>query len=157
MQNTTCELHIKGANVIIFISCVKQKLSKRAKAKDMYISSFFKKQLEYAKCLKPKNIFILSAKYGVLELDDVIEPYEKTLNNFSEREKKFWAYKCFKQLKKKKVDFKEKTVFLAGNNYRKYLMRKFSDVETPLKGLGIGEQLKFLKEKSCMQKPTIKN
>jgi len=132
------------------MSCVKKKLNERAMAKDLYISSFFKKQLQYAKHLKPEKIFILSAKYGVLELDDVIAPYEKTLNDFTEKEKKFWAFNCYKQLQKKNIDFNTKTVFLSGENYRKYLITKFRNAYAPLKGLGIGKQLKFLKEHSCM-------
>lgn len=52
-------------------------------AKDMYVSDLFKKSLEYARRLNPAKIYILSAKYGLLELDDMIEPYEITLNEMS--------------------------------------------------------------------------
>jgi len=132
--------------MIVFISCVKKKRKRKTIAEKMYISDFFKKQLAYAKQLNPAKIYILSAKYGVLELNDIIEPYEITLNTFSEKDKKIWAYKCYQQLRQKNIDFNEKAVFLAGKNYRKYLITKFTNVETPLKGLKIGEQLKYLKE-----------
>lgn len=79
--------------MIAFISCVK---TKQNKAQDMYISDLFKKSLKYAKQHADK-IYILSAKYGLLKLDEIIYPYEKTLNGLSEYEKKEWAYKVFKQ------------------------------------------------------------
>lgn len=112
----------------------------------MYISDLFKKSLNYAKQLKPQKIYILSAKYGVLELDDVIDPYEQTLNDMKEPEKKKWASMCLEQLKAKGTDFDEQTTFLCGNNYRKYLINHFQNPNVPLIGLGIGQQLSFYKK-----------
>lgn len=82
--------------MIIFIYCVKLKKNKKCKAEELYISDLFKKSLAYAKKQKPNKIFILSAKYGVLELKDIIEPYEVTLNKLNKQEKKKWAYNCIK-------------------------------------------------------------
>lgn len=82
--------------MIAFISCVKKKRNYPCKAQEMYISDLFKKSLNYAKKHADK-VFILSAKYGLLNLDEMIFPYEKTLNGLSECEKKRWAYKVFKQ------------------------------------------------------------
>jgi hypothetical protein len=76
--NSCCEGLDYEKNRII--SCVKTKLDHTAKAKDLYISDLFRKNLAYAKKMKPDHIFILSAKYGLLGLDDRIAPYEKTLN-----------------------------------------------------------------------------
>ena len=132
--------------MIVFIACVKQKNGEKCKAENMYISDLFKKSLSYAKKLNPEKIFILSAKYGVLELDEVIEPYELTLNNMKEVEKKQWALHCLEQLKDKGIKFDEKTVFLCGENYRKHLIKEFKNPEVPLKGLGIGQQLSFYKK-----------
>ena len=133
--------------MIVFLSCVKLKQNKRCRAEELYTSDLFVKSLTYAKSLKPNKIFILSAKYGVLELYDVIEPYEKTLNNASEKERKLWAIKCYKQLQEKGVNFNEQAVFLCGQNYRKYLMTKFPNATAPLSNLGIGKQLAFYKSK----------
>ena len=131
--------------MIVFLSCVKSKQTKRCAAKDMYISDLFKKSLEYAKQLRPRKIYILSAKYGLLELEDVIEPYELTLNTMTQSQQKIWAYKVLKQCQQKNIDFNERAVFLCGNNYRKYLTRKFNKAEMPLKNLGIGKQLQYYK------------
>jgi hypothetical protein len=38
-------------------------------------------------------------------------------------------------------------VFLAGNNYRKYLLPSINNYKIPMLGLSIGKQLKWLTEK----------
>lgn len=95
--------------------------------------------------LKPRKVYILSAKYGLLELDDQIEPYNQTLNEMSEEKKKAWAYKVCKQCEAKGISYSEEAIFLCGNNYRKYLMRKFKNARAPLKNMGIGKQLAYYK------------
>lgn len=111
----------------------------------MYISDLFKKSLAYAKSLNPSKIYILSAKYGLLKLDDIIFPYEQTLNAMTEKEQKIWAYKVIKQCEQEGINFAEKTIFLCGKNYRKYVMQKFKNATAPLSKLGIGQQLQFYK------------
>lgn len=74
--------------MIIFISCVKQKRNSPCRAKDMYISALFKKMYRYARSLNPDSLYILSAKYGVLSPNDVIEPYDVTLKKLGANQKK---------------------------------------------------------------------
>lgn len=57
------------------VACGKEKAQFRMQAKDMYIGSYFKSCLKYALEFGDK-VFILSAKYGLLELDDFINPYD---------------------------------------------------------------------------------
>jgi cytoplasmic iron level regulating protein YaaA (DUF328/UPF0246 family) len=82
---------------IVLISCVSKKLPRNSKARDLYISPLFKKNLQYALKLAPDQIFILSAKYGLVGLDDEIEPYEMTLNTMSVKEIKQWANSVLRQ------------------------------------------------------------
>jgi len=131
---------------IVLISCVSQKLPQRAKAKDLYISTLFKLNLKYANRLKPDSIYILSAKHGLLSLEQEIEPYEQTLNNMRTAEIKEWAGKVLNQLSKVAPLDEAEFTFLAGDKYRKYLLPHIKNVEVPLKGLRIGEQLQRLKE-----------
>lgn len=132
---------------IVCIACVSQKQTQAAPAKDLYISDWFKKALAYTEqILKPDEVFILSAKYGLLNLDEVIEPYNVTLNQFKTSEVKAWANRVLEQLQSK-VDVEEdEVIFLAGERYRKFLEPAFKHSSVPMKGLGIGQQLKFLKE-----------
>ncbi len=132
---------------VVLISCVSQKLDKKSKAKDLYVSTLFKKNMAYASTLNPDKIYILSAKYGLLGLDDRIEPYNVTLNTMKVAEKKAWSEEVLSQLQKMESIEDTKFIFLAGNNYREYLMPHLPHTEAPMKGLPIGKQLQFLTEK----------
>ncbi|HIH25724.1 hypothetical protein J4476_03395 [Candidatus Woesearchaeota archaeon] len=133
---------------IVLISCVSKKLSCKSKAKDLYISSLFKFNLKYADSFFPDNIFILSAKYGLVSLDDIIDPYDMTLNNMNSKEIKLWADNVLVKLSKIADLKNDEFIFLAGDNYRKYLISSINNYKIPLKGLGIGKQLHYLKEKT---------
>jgi hypothetical protein len=130
---------------IVLISCVNKKLQQASKAKDLYISPLFRYNYRYAESLNPDKIFILSAKYGLVDPEDIIEPYNETLNNKSKKEIKEWAIKVLNDFKGKADVEKDKFVFLAGNNYRMFLTKEIKKYEVPLKGLAIGKQLSFLK------------
>jgi len=132
---------------VLLISCVSQKLDEKSKAKDLYISTLFKKNMAYALTLHPDKIYILSAKYGLLGLDDRIEPYNITLTTMKVAKKKAWAEKVLTQLKNSEAIEDTKFIFLAGSNYRKYLVLHLPHTEVPMEGLPIGKQLQFLTEK----------
>ncbi len=134
---------------IIFISCVSKKLTTKALAKELYISPLFKFNLAFARSLKPKKIYILSAKYGLVDLETKIAPYEETLNTKSVAKIKIWADKVTKQMVGK-IDFaKDEAIFLAGAKYRRFLLPLFKHSSVPLAGLGIGQQLQYLKKKTA--------
>lgn len=107
---------------IVLITCVKKKRDRKCKAEDLYISQLFKKSLAYAKLLKPDEIFILSAKYGLLTLTKEIEPYDLTLNKFKTKELKDWAEGTLRQLRLETDLTKDKFIILAGIRYRKSLV-----------------------------------
>lgn len=132
---------------IVLISCVKSKLKYPAKAKDIYTSTLFQSNLQYAYQLKPDAIYILSAKYGLLELDQIITPYELTLNTMTEAEKKGWSRRVLDVLQKKADLKSDLFVILAGMNYRKYLLPELTHYEIPLEGLSFGRQLQELKRR----------
>ena len=130
---------------IVLNSCASQKQPHRAKARDLYISTLFKLNLNYAEKLKPDEIFILSAKHGLLSLEQEIEPYEQTLNNMRSSEIKVWANRVLEQIKEVcSIDETEFT-FLAGDKYRKHLLPHIKNSKIPLEGLRIGQQLQKLK------------
>ena len=132
---------------IILISCVSKKSEQKSKAKDLYISPLFRFNLRYAHSLNPARIFILSAEHGLLNLDKEIEPYNKTLNNMSSKEIKQWSEKVVAELKKVSDLKNDRFIFLAGARYRKFLISEIKNYKIPLKGLGIGKQLQFLKQR----------
>lgn len=133
--------------MIVFLGCGAKKNDKKCKAIEMYTGELFKKRYEYSKILKADKIFILSAKYHVLELDDMIFPYNKTLNDMDEKSQKIWSLVCKKKLDKKNIDYDDDVYFLCGENYFKYLSPYFKNSHYPVANLRIGEQLKFYKER----------
>ena len=131
---------------IVLISCASKKLPGKAKAKELYISPLFKLNLQYAKSLQPDKTFILSAKYGLLDLNEEIEPYNETLNKKTDKEIELWAEKVLEKLKQEADLEKDEFIFLAGEKYRRYLLQEIKNYKIPMQNLGIGRQLKFLKE-----------
>jgi len=134
--------------IIYLISCVKSKLSYPAKARDLYTGTLFTLSLKYALQQEPDAIYILSAKYGLVDLDQVISPYELTLNTMKEAEKRTWAKKIVNALNKKANLQQDHFVLIAGNNYRKYLLPKFRYYEVPFEGLPFGKLLSELKRRT---------
>ncbi len=129
---------------IVLISCVSQKRPYPCKAKDINISALFKKNLAYARRLNPDAIYILSAKYGLLDLDTEIEPYNQTLNDMPAGEIRRWAKKVLQQLRQVADIRQDHFIFLAGMKYRKYLLPYLKSYEVPFEGLTIGKQLQAL-------------
>lgn len=130
---------------IVLISCVSQKLPIKTRAEELYTSTLFKLNMQFAKRLNPDGIFILSAQYGLLALDDEVEPYDVTLNNMPAEERKTWTKGVLKQLNNKFDLENDHFVILAGDRYRQYLIKNLKSFEIPLKGLRIGKQLQYLK------------
>lgn len=133
---------------IVLIACAARKLPYKAKAEDLYVSPLFMGNLRYAKSLAPDAIFILSAKYGLLELDREIEPYNVTLKDMSTAEVRTWARGVIAQLEQHADLHNDHFIFLAGDIYRKFLVPQLASYEVPLAGMRIGEQLQFLAAQS---------
>lgn len=66
-------------------------------ARDMYISTLFKTRYKYAQKMG-KKIYIISAKYGLIAPNNIIEPYDITLKDFSSAERKKWAARVVAKL-----------------------------------------------------------
>lgn len=129
---------------IALISCSKNKMEFECSAKQMYSKSvLFNKTLNYCLSKNYDFIFILSAKYKIVGLDDKIMPYELTLNSFSQHSLKEWAKDCFLILKNMGLENAEFD-FYTGKIYFKELSNLLPTTRNILKGLGIGERLKFL-------------
>ena len=137
-----------GAKRIVLVSCVKTKKNETSPASELYISDLFMKTSEYARKIGD-SWYILSAKYGLVPPDKIIEPYEKTLNTMGTADQKTWAEEVLIELKDI-VSPGDEIIFLAGLRYREHLIPILKEwgcsVEIPMKGLTFGEQLSWLNE-----------
>jgi hypothetical protein len=127
---------------------VSKKQAVKSRAAELYTSKLFKLNLQYARKLKPDAIFILSARHGLVALDDEIEPYNVTLNEMRVDERKVWANKIIEQLQLHADLQHDHFIVLAGELYRQYLLPHLSSYEIPLKKLRIGKQLRYLKKQA---------
>jgi len=121
--------------VIYLVSCVKEKISSPSPAKDLYTSRLFECSKELVifsiNVLRQRGVeaewFILSAKYGLVHPDEVLAPYNLTLNDMGLRERRNWSLKVYKELKqhleRKGLPKDVCIIFLAGKKYREFLMK----------------------------------
>ena len=119
--------------IIYLISCCKEKLSYSAKAKDLYQSEGFKKRLSEALSHNPDEILILSAKHHIVELDQVLEPYDVCLSNQTVGEQKKWAEICLADLSSRFNLKEDRFIILANEDYYRYLIGQYriENYETP--------------------------
>ena len=131
---------------VYLVSCVSKKRARPAPAKDLYESELFCRTRAYIEATGCPW-FILSAKHGLVAQDEVIAPYDQTLNRLGVAERRAWAKKVQAQMDER-LPAAERIVIFAGQRYREFLMpylrRRASKVEVPLERLRIGEQLRWL-------------
>ncbi|MDA8226319.1 MAG: hypothetical protein M0T74_01180 [Desulfitobacterium hafniense] len=125
---------------IALISCTSLKEDYDCPAYKLYSKSpTFRLAYAYAEIVAD-DIYILSAKYGLISKDKVLAPYNDTLLDKSEDEKKDWSNNVLAQLKDKVSLEKDEFIILAGNNYCKYLLPSITNVYQPLEGKRQGER-----------------
>ena len=84
-------------------------------------STLFKKAIKYIEQQDYDDWFVLSAKYGLLSQQDVIDPYDLTLNTMKVAERKEWSELVLRQIENMQLDI-DQIDFYAGAKYREYLI-----------------------------------
>ena len=131
---------------LYLVSCVSKKRAVPAPAQDLYVSPLFLKTRTYVES-RGQPWYILSAKYGLVRPEQLIEPYDLTLKQMPVAERRRWAERVMSQLQPH-LDGVAEVVFLAGQPYQEFLNpqigRQGVAVYDPLQGLKIGERLRWL-------------
>ena len=134
------------APTVILVSCVSRKREQSCAARDLYVSDLFRKARRYAEA-SGCPWFILSAEHGLVAPDQLIAPYERTLNRMGVVDRRAWSERVAAQLAQTVPELSQ-VVFLAGNRYREFLGHHLTgrgvQVSVPMEGLRIGEQLSWL-------------
>lgn len=129
------------------VSCVSQKRSRPSPARELYCSDWFLKARAYVEA-HAEPWFILSAKYGLVQPDQIIAPYDETLNEMTTAERRVWAAQVADKLRHV-LQPGDQAVLLAGEAYREHLTPMIRDMgcmtHVPMEGLGIGQQKAWLK------------
>jgi len=130
---------------VVLLTCSKEKHPLPVRAKYLYHGDYFITSYKYAQSLDPDEIYILSAKYHLIFPNQVIHPYDLSLNQMSASERREWAQKVLYKLKRVcDIDHAHFT-FLGGYKYREHLIPYLPNHSAPLQGMGIGKQLQFMK------------
>lgn len=128
---------------VILIGCGKTKLPTRALGRMLYTGNLFRAAKAYAQ-KHGSSWYILSAKYGLVDPDDVLDPYDLVLTDLDRRDRELWGEHVRRSLKKAGVWDRE-IVFLAGSEYARAVSGAPA-VKFPLQGLGIGERLRWFNQ-----------
>jgi hypothetical protein len=129
---------------LVIIGCGARKTSRPAPAAKLYTGRYFTACLDAARALVPDDrIFILSAKHGLLPADGQIPiaPYDLKMNDpgsVTPAEVRYQAAR--RNLLGRPV------LALCSARYANVCRKVWEDVDTPLAGLGIGQQLHVLAE-----------
>jgi hypothetical protein len=138
-----------AASSLVLVACSAQKAPAAAPAMSLYVSPWFRAARAAAEASGAPWL-ILSARHGVLDPKEVIEPYDLTLATMPPRERARWRMRVSLLLGVllNELPEVERVVLLAGARYCEGLAEALSTrvtVEMPLTGKGIGQQLQWLK------------
>ncbi len=130
--------------MLILVPCGAAKRDLPSPARDLYVGGMFRMALKAAEAIAKAQggkIMILSGLHGLLELDQVIAPYEQRMGEPG----------CVstEELRRQAVDYglieERQVLVLAGRTYADAAQSVWPDAQTPLAGLkGIGYQRQVL-------------
>ena len=138
---------------LVLVGCVKSKVDYPAPAKDLYDSPLWHKRRRYAES-SGMPWAILSAEYGMVDPDMVLEPYDRYLGSEPSNFRRSWSERTAKQVLKRlnEIDLEAVEVHAGSayleNGLRQRLEQAGVVVVAPLKGLGIGQQLRWYSVRS---------
>ncbi|MFK4706064.1 hypothetical protein ABIC83_002903 [Roseateles asaccharophilus] len=133
---------------LVLVACGAQKLPHAAAAQDLYTGDLFKKSRAWAERFGSRWM-ILSAKHGLVAPDQVIEPYDVTLNLLGLDALAEWDTRVSAEFARLGLDSygsARGVVVLAGRRYRRWIESR-PGVEVPMRGLGIGQQKAWLRDR----------
>ncbi len=133
---------------IALISCTRRKSGVRSTVRDLYApSQLFSKSLAYAeRGLGADVVLVLSAEHGVLSLNDVLDPYERSLRSIPKLGREGWGMQVVADLRQRFTGQRPSYVGLAGRTYLDPLRPHIARLDEPLAGMGIGKRLRWLNE-----------
>jgi cytoplasmic iron level regulating protein YaaA (DUF328/UPF0246 family) len=134
--------------IVGLVGCASQKLKREAPARELYVSTLFKKASAYAEA-HSDIWFILSAKHGLVHPDQMLEPYDVKLGTKDAGPIHAWGDRVRFQLNEwVQVSEVEEVLLLAGGQYAIAAGSPANPapwtVTDPMKGMGIGQRLQFL-------------
>jgi hypothetical protein len=131
---------------IALVACSKSKVAlpagQRIAASDLYTGTLFKRASAYARAVCDEW-YILSAKHGLVTPGEALALYDRSLYNLSTAERRRWADGIVTRIGTLGLNTpRTHWLIFAGKAYREHVVPRLrGDVEIPLEGLGIGQQI----------------
>ena len=127
-----------GARRVIVIPCSARKKAESAPAGELYTGSYHRACRATADALADEDtaVLVLSARYGLVRLDEVLEPYDVTFGDRGAVSGLLLAA----QARRLGVDKARTVTILAGAAYVEAVRSIWPYADTPLAGLAIGRQ-----------------
>lgn len=132
------------------LACSAGKLDRPAPARELYTGQLFRLSLQVAEALAD-TVLVLSAKHGVVTLDQVLAPYDLSLADLQKHQREHWGANVVTDLLRR-FGVKDRAsrhegeavgagvLCLAPQSYVSALGFWYVRPAQPLKGLGIGQQ-----------------
>lgn len=137
---------------VCVIACSASKASGAMPARYLYTGDLFQKSLRWAEASRRFDaIKVLSAKHGLVDIEQMITPYDTALHSMGFTARRAWAASVAHALVQQLADRAE-VVALAGQLYTEGLVLHLQVLapnvgfSRPLAGMGIGEQKAWLKK-----------
>lgn len=148
---------------LALIGCGKTKREGTHPARCLYTGPLFRAALAHAE-RTAERIYVVSARYGLLDLDREIDSYDETLSGKRMRERDEWGDKVVRDLFARLGGRRFELTILAGQDYAApiahhlYLASLRPDstvlsIERPLTGLGVGQRLRWFRERAPVARP----
>ena len=119
---------------VFLVSCGRRKRCFAVPAKELYVSARFQRARASVEATG-SPWFVISAEHGLLDPDEIIDPYDKTLKGATLEARRQWAEKVKRQMDKYLPDG-EIIVILAEEDYYKdlttYLKKRFAHIMIPV-------------------------
>jgi hypothetical protein len=137
---------------VALVGCAKNKRSEAAPARELYLGPLFRAALAYAE-LSAEEAYVASAFHGLVALDQVIGPYDRSIDDLKKKERLPWGDRVIGALAARFPGLRPELLILAGAGYHVPLhvaavMRGWTTV-SPLAGLPVGKRLRWLKNESA--------
>ena len=129
-------------NKVVLIPCGAKKKDVSCMAWEMYSGNYFRALLDYAVTLG-KDIKIISAGYGILKLNDVIDPYDIIMSPKRRKLIQSLSENSFTHV-----------LSLLPKNYLKAINYQTADLMYP-SGIGMGSIISYVKKQTKVNKPVF--
>jgi hypothetical protein len=126
---------------LVVITCGSRKLDHRAPAGELYTGGYHRACRRAAEALDPERLLILSSAYGLLRLDDIVEPYDTAVDDPGS----ITAAELVVQAEERGVLWLDPVVVFAGARHVGLARAVWPHAVSPLAGIGgMGKHIAFM-------------